>query len=82
VLAAPTKMALLRSSPSLRLFLSVVGDEVEFGAGGGFEFGRAFCAREIVADAKGVAFDFVDARKGFAGVGPFSADDGHVFWFR
>jgi hypothetical protein len=74
-------MALLRSSPISRLFLSVVGDEVEFGAGSGFEFGGAFCAGEIVADAEGVAFDVVDAGEGFAGVGSFGADDGHAFWF-
>lgn len=64
------------------LFLAIVGNEVEFGAGGGFEFGGAFCAGEIVTDAEGVAFDFVDARESFAGVGSFGADDGHPFWFR
>jgi len=82
-------MALLRSleagleleaSREQLLLFSIVGDEVKFGAGLRFEFGGAFCAGEIVTDAKGVGFDFVDAREGFAGVGSFGADDGHGFW--
>lgn len=63
-----------------QLLFPVVGDEVEFGAGGGFEFGGAFFAGEIIADAERLAFDVVDAGEGFAGVGSFSADDGHGFW--
>ena len=64
--AASTTIALLRSSPEWGSLLRPIGgEEVEFGAGGGFEFGGAFCAGKVVADAKGAAFDFVDAGEGF-----------------
>jgi len=77
-------MALLRSlqqtnSQRLRRF-SIVGDEIEFCAGGGFEFGGAFCAGEIVANAKCVPFDFIDAGESLAGVWSFNTDDGHALW--
>jgi hypothetical protein len=63
------------------LFFPVVGDEVEFGAGLSFEFGRAPCAGEVVANAEGVAFNFVDAGESSACVGSNDPINRHAFWF-
>jgi len=58
------------------LLLAIVGDEIKASARDALEFGGAFVAGKIVADAERLALEFVDCRESLAIVWSFGAGNG------
>ena len=64
------------------VYLPLVGHKLELRAREGLELRRALRAGKVVADAKRVAFEFVDRGEGLALVWPFRAGDGDALGLR
>ena len=61
-----------------RSLLTLVGHQIELGAGKGLEGCGPFRAGEVVADTEGVAGQFVDGGEGFALIRAGGAGDAHA----